>query len=431
MLRKATLQGVRGSKPRQGGVEALVLFALAGVCGCSSVPHERLDLLPGQICYRGEKRFAQRTADGLVIEGDILVADADQWCDEGSSDDGLGTSREPVRIQGFGYKWPHGIIPYELDAALNPIQQGKIVAAMQHWESKVPGIDFRPAVATDPDRIRYVKSSNGECKSPVGRVGGTQDVKVADWCIGSFSIHHEIGHSLGLYHQHTRKDRDQWVTVLWRNVLGCPATATRFEDCGPDFCATPADCGCTPIDVENGTCYNAHNFRTDSARANIGPYDYDSVMHYERDAFAKGNTDTLMPTNPLALAIIGQRTHLSLGDEYDVSAMYPVLTIPKSTFVTANVPASVCFLLGRREDAATTFAVNTATFYTVGGDTVTYPTDVATTPASIACAARSPFWSKTYSYPNTNSAASGRWTEQFSTVTGNTVLLTSGLLPLL
>src|SRR5689334_23159888 len=121
-------------------LRASLLLAVASVCACSSMPGEHADDPAGQtICYRGRKHVAERSGDDFVIEGDILVAPSDRWCDpsEPSSDD-LGTSAEAVRIQGSSFKWPNGVIPYEFDSTVNVTQQGKIVAAMEHWESKVP-----------------------------------------------------------------------------------------------------------------------------------------------------------------------------------------------------------------------------------------------------------------------------------------------------
>jgi hypothetical protein len=97
---------------------------------------------------------------------------------------------------------------------------------------------------------------------------------------------------------------------------------------------------------------------TDSQRSNIGPYDYDSVMHYGAGAFAKsgaGNTLQVLLTdssgNPFP---IGQIDHLSYGDVAAVMAMYPTLGITRSIF-SGNGTQRICSLLGRTEDIAVSY----------------------------------------------------------------------------
>lgn len=37
-------------------------------------------------------------------------------------------------------------------------------------------------------------------------------------CMSVGEIVHEVMHQLGFSHEHTRPDRDQYITVLWNNI---------------------------------------------------------------------------------------------------------------------------------------------------------------------------------------------------------------------
>lgn len=52
----------------------------------------------------------------------------------------------------------------------------------------------------------------------MGVIGGAQPVFVGPLCAMG-NIVHEILHALGFHHEHTRKDRDQYVTVLSNNIM--------------------------------------------------------------------------------------------------------------------------------------------------------------------------------------------------------------------
>lgn len=56
------------------------------------------------------------------------------------------------------------------------------------------------------------------CASFVGCRGGDQPVYFSSTCsVGNLC--HELIHALGLHHEHTREDRDHYVTVQWQSIM--------------------------------------------------------------------------------------------------------------------------------------------------------------------------------------------------------------------
>jgi Astacin (Peptidase family M12A). len=60
-------------------------------------------------------------------------------------------------------------------------------------------------------------SAQNTSYSNIGRQGGKQDLSFADWAtVGT--VMHEIGHALGMFHEHSRKDRDSYIIVDYNNI---------------------------------------------------------------------------------------------------------------------------------------------------------------------------------------------------------------------
>uniref|UniRef100_A0A673XZ39 Metalloendopeptidase n=1 Tax=Salmo trutta TaxID=8032 RepID=A0A673XZ39_SALTR len=122
-----------------------------------------------------------------------------------------------------------------------------------------------------------IESRSG-CYSYVGRQGNAQTVSLAgQGCLYHSTVQHEL-HALGFNHEQTRSDRDNHIHVYWENIID-----GRYH-------------------------YNFDKIAT----LNQGtPYDYDSVMQYERYAFSKNNRPTMEPFPDNNNVSFGEATQMS------------------------------------------------------------------------------------------------------------------------
>ena len=221
----------------------------------------------------GEAPATDGTFGPLVVEGDILVA--------------------PARLRGLGTvvrnrRWNHGEVPYVVDPALEPRTVRAIEAAVARWNdvSGVTLAEVPPGAEWPVDHLHF--QSGPGCASWVGRQGGRQAVWVGSSCT-SGSVMHEIGHALGLEHEHTRPDRDRHVRVLWDSIVA----------------------------------EKRHNFALAPAGTDaLGDYDVGSIMHYGPANFSVDGRPTLEALDPEAGRTMGQRNAPSAGDVAAVARLY-------------------------------------------------------------------------------------------------------------
>lgn len=119
---------------------------------------------------------------------------------------------------------------------------------------------------------------------------GRQGISVSKRCLQFPTIIHEIGHAVGFWHEHSRPDRDEYVEVLHNHIK--TGYERNFKKLDPSV-------------------VNSHG---------VG-YDYNSIMHYNRDFFAKYNgLDTLRARE--ANIPIGQAVALSPTDIEQTNKLY-------------------------------------------------------------------------------------------------------------
>jgi hypothetical protein len=159
--------------------------------------------------------------------------------------------------------------------------------AIKHWQERtsIRFVARTPAnAASYPNYVSF--EVHDGCFSAVGMQGGSQVISIGLGC-GTGQAIHEIGHAVGLWHEQSREDRDQFVRIAWENII--PNMEHNFDQ-----------------HVTDGD--------------DIGPYDYDSVMHYPASAFSSNGLDTIIP---LGGQPIGQRNGLSDADVAAVLQLYP------------------------------------------------------------------------------------------------------------
>jgi hypothetical protein len=408
----------------------------------------------GNVCFRGERRFAELVDGRYIIEGDIIVSPEDQWCAgeeslHSAGNESVGTQTHATRVQGM-YKWPNGRIVFKVSPALSATLLAAVYQAMDNWEAAVPGIVFVPYVASATAYVDIKPGVEGRpCQSALGWQNAPRELLLPSTC-GVNAIEHELGHAMGLYHEQSRKDRDSFVIIHWSKISGCPNSANGVEDCTFAACsasaAMAAECGCPSTLVTDPEaeakvwplCDMAGQFQRFTKQSDINDYNLMSLMHYGSTAFRKsGLTGNTIDSIPAGQSMRGNV--ISDQDARNVQAMYPVIRTRQSVFATAGVDTRVCDLEGRSEDAATKYRFVTATErdllgYLFAGHSIRPSIDVGVkTLTNRFCGAQSYFWGHAYDYPNSDPANfEVVWdTEELFEEEGDVTLITSALLPIL
>lgn len=282
---------------------------------------------------------------------------------------------EGIRIINWGnpsqYIWPNKTLYYQIASDFK--DAGRMDSAIAYFVDT--GISFVNSTGSG----NYVKLVNGDgCHTSAGMQGGEQELTLSESCsVGNLA--HELCHNLGLFHEQSRFDRDDYVEIIWDNIQdgksgqfdkqlpsvdayitlpdvisqiaappSGPTDGSRYliavgatgDWLGKDnniaqwatsssswVFTTPATSDLVRITSTNSAMsYDGTSWQAASTWSqDVGSYDYGSIMHYGKTSFGKKENTSKNKTTIKTKGgeAIGQRSKLSAGDIATLKSMYP------------------------------------------------------------------------------------------------------------
>lgn len=187
--------------------------------------------------------------------------------------------------------WPGGMIPVEFASSITDANRQAVFSACSIWGKRAA---VSCVARTTQSPYLRVTADSGGCYANVGAYAGRDAARMnldTNGCWGQKSVLHELGHVLGLQHEHQRPDRDAYITIDTSAVD--PAYQSAFS-------------------LLTGA-------------PTRGAYDFLSVMHYHDFAFAaRPLTRTMLPKPGFEWLTysLGSSDFPSAGDGDAVQSIY-------------------------------------------------------------------------------------------------------------
>uniref|UniRef100_A0A915I5E1 Metalloendopeptidase n=1 Tax=Romanomermis culicivorax TaxID=13658 RepID=A0A915I5E1_ROMCU len=189
--------------------------------------------------------------------------------------------------------WIDAVVPYEIDGQFDSKERQIILTTIDRIH-ETTCVRFLPRT-NEVDHVLIFRGKG--CYSNVGKQGGCQNVSLDRGCMHHEVIVHELMHALGFWHEHSRHDRDDYVTIKWQNID--EIYHDQFQK------------------VERAKMDDLDEL-----------YDYFSIMHYGSKAFSSNGENTIEANNPAFTKFLGKSIDLS---EVDISKVRKLYKCHKST----------------------------------------------------------------------------------------------------
>ncbi len=241
--------------------------------------------------YLGNEVTYEEINGDYILEGDMILNK--KFLTE-NLDDLILDSNETahsfgVRSVGLtGGRWPNNTVYYSI--ASNLPNQYRVTDAITHWEANT---NLKFVQRTNQQNYVYFRPVDQGCSADLGMKGGMQYVNLEINC-STGTVIHEIGHTVGLFHEQSRSDRDSYLRINW------------------DY-------------IQEGMAFNFYTYQEQhlSGADYTSALDYNSIMLYGSYAFSKYGQGYPTITKLDGSTYQSNREYLSQGDIAGLNVMYP------------------------------------------------------------------------------------------------------------
>ncbi|XP_057308442.1 protein SpAN-like isoform X2 [Hydractinia symbiolongicarpus] len=247
----------------------------------------------------------------------------------------------------YDVRWPEAVVPVTFSSKFSEAEKVTINKAMRTIES-VSCVRFKEYPSNSaPSNFIYFYKGRG-CSSYIGRINGRQELSLGSGCVHADTVIHELLHALGFFHEQSRQDRDQYVTIKTENI-------------------------------QQGK-QNNFDISVYSYKDGLGvKYDPESIMHYGRFTFSKNRWS--LPTiewksNPNR-KLGGKK--LTASDILQLNLYYECKGYAKTTRPTAITKTTTRPMTTTTTTTRPTTTTTTTTRPTTTTTTTTRPTTTTTT----------------------------------------------------